>query len=227
MSHQRRLILGIVTLAIALVPPPVLAQATIHTSAASFFASTLPGSYTESFDGLAVGLYAAPLNFSGGGFAYTVTAGGPSPRPVRIFNNFGYSGDRNDNALSSTFAGQAIRIDFLRPVSALGGNFFTTFLEGPGTSIAFSLSDGTFAQLSGRWNVFTGFTTTSSFITSLTLTTTTDPMFSTAVQINNLTVGLSQPAVGVVPEPVTWMLLAVGILLLGMFSHARARRLLI
>ena len=169
------------------------AQTTTFTSAATFLANVAPGSYTEGFgDPSFSGDPSA--SFSGGAFAYTVSA------PGGLYGSSTFLGTNlPSEALTITFTGA--------PVTAVGGNFWATNISDTfqATPITLSLSNGTtttFTPISETSGSFRGFTS-SLAITSLTIVSTA----AVYAGMDNFTVG----AVAAIPEPGTWLLMALGV----------------
>lgn len=170
----------------------VSAQTTTYLTSATFLPMVAPGSYTEGFpDPFFSGDPSA--DFSGGGFAYTVSA------PGGLYGNGTFIGTNLPNeALTVTFTGA--------PVTALGGNFYATNISDVFQSVpvTITLSNGsvtTFTPGSATLSSFRGFTTAVPIV-SLTLGA---PGASLYGGMDNFTVG------SVVPEPGTWLLMALGI----------------
>jgi hypothetical protein len=167
------------------------AQTTVYTTLAGFTATLAPGAYTETFDDESAFTGNPDALFSGGAFAYTVAA------PGSLYGNGVFIGTNLPNeALTITFSGAA--------VTAVGGNFYATNIADAfqAVAITLTLSNGfttTFTPTSAA-NSFRGFTTTVP-IASLTLGA---PGEARYVGMDNLTVGA-------IPEPGTWMLMALGI----------------
>jgi PEP-CTERM motif len=177
------------------------AQTTVYTSSASFLANVAPGAYTETFNGLPS---APPASFSGGGFAYTVSA------PGDLYGSGEFLGTSlPDEALTVTFTSGN--------VTAVGGNFYATNISDAFQSVAITLT------LSDSTTVT--FTPTSAadsyrgFASSLTITSLTigSPGVSLYAGVDNLTVGVSA-----VPEPASALLMALGVAALLVGSRRRA-----
>jgi len=178
------------------------AQTTTYTTSAAFMANVLPGSYTEGFgDPSFSGEPSA--DFSGGAFAYTVSA------PGGLYGNGILIGTNLPNeALTVTFTGA--------PVTAIGGNFWATNISDvfQPTPITLTLSNGTtttFTPTSEGVGSFRGFTSTLA-ITSLRIASTP----TVYAGMDNFTVG------SVVPEPGTWLLMGLGIGALVLRQSRRA-----
>lgn len=166
------------------------AQTTVYTTSASFLANVAPGAYTETFNGLPS---APPASFSGGGFAYTVSA------PGDLYGSGEFLGTNlPDEALTVTFTSGN--------VTAVGGNFYASNISDAfqPVAITLTLSDSTTVT----------FTPTSvadsyrGFASSLTITSLTigSPGVSLYAGMDNLTVGVSA-----VPEPASALLMALGV----------------
>jgi hypothetical protein len=180
----------------------VSAQTVTYTTSPAFMANVAPGSYTESF--------ASPFfsgdpsaDFSGGGFAYTVSA------PGSLYGN--------GTLIGTNLPGEVLSVVFTgAPVTAVGGNFWATNISDvfQAVPVTLTLSDGTtaiFTPASETVDSFRGFTSAVP-ITSLTIASTA----ATYAGMGNLTVG-----VAVVPEPGTWLLMGLG---LGGLLLARRRQ---
>lgn len=181
----------------------VSAQTTQYTTSATFLAAVVPGAYTETFADS--GFSGNPdAVFSGGSFSYLVSA------PGDLYGNGVFIGTNLDNTpLTITFTGA--------PVTAVGGNFYATDVSDAfqGVSVTLTLSNGfttTFTPTSVS-NSFRGFTTVLP-IASLTLGA---PGATRYVGMDNLTVGA-------VPEPGTWLLMALGAGALLLRQSRRAAR---
>ncbi len=177
------------------------AQTTTYTSAATFLANVAPGSYTEGFgDPFFSGDPSA--SFSGGLYSYTVSA------PGGLYGNGTLIGTNLPaEALTVTFTGA--------PVTAIGGSFWATNISDvfQPTPITLTLSNGTtttFTPTSETAGSFRGFTS-SVAITSMTIISTS----TVYAGMDNFTVG------SVVPEPGTWLMMALGV---GALALRTARR---
>ncbi len=184
-----------VALAVALfaVSAAASAQTTTYTSSAAFLATLAPGSYTEGF---ADASFSGDLSatFFGGSYSYDVSApGGLYGNGVLIGTNL------PAEALTITFTGA--------PVTAIGGNFWATNISDvfQPTPITLTLSDGTtttFTPTSESVSSFRGFTS-SVAIASMTVVSTA----AVYAGMDNFTVG----SVAVIPEPGTWLMMALGV----------------
>ena len=167
------------------------AQTTTYTTSAAFLANVAPGSYTEGFgDPFFSGDPSA--TFTRGAFSYTVSA------PGGLYGNGTLIGTNLPaEALTVTFTGA--------PVTAVGGNFWATNISDvfQPTPITLTLSNGTtttFTPSSETAGSFRGFTS-SLAITSMTIISTP----AVYAGMDNFTVG------SVVPEPGTWLMMALGV----------------
>ena len=170
------------------------AVTTIYTTSASFLAQVAPGSYTNTFTGAVDA--ALSYSYSGGSFAYTVTAP-PAGFGDDVYLSGTFIGNLYANAsLTVTFTSGNVR--------AIGGNFYITnssdaFVAAP---ITINLSDGTTTTFSpGTAADYRGFVSTVS-ITSLVMLAPGASRYNT---IDNLTVGTP------VPEPGSYALMALGL----------------
>jgi hypothetical protein len=168
------------------------AQTTTYTTAATFLANVAPGSYTEGFaDPFFSGDPSA--TFTGNGFTYTVSA------PGGLYGNGTLIGTNlPTEALTVTFSGAT--------VTAIGGNFWSTNISDvfQPVPVTLTLSDGTittFTPSSETVGSFRGFTSTVG-ITSMQITSTA----GVYAGMGNLTVG-----VAAIPEPGTWLMMALGV----------------
>ncbi len=180
----------ILALGLAALSASSFAATTVYSSPAAFMAAVAPGSYTNSFDGLAS---TPPSSFSGSGFSYTVSA------PSGLYGSGEFLGTNlPDEALTITFTSGN--------VSAVGGNFYATNISDvfQSVSMTVTLSDGTAATFTPTSiaNAFRGFASTAT-ITTLTISA---PGTSLYAGVDNLTVGVSA-----VPEPTSALLMALGV----------------
>ena len=182
---------SLVIFAIALIASPASA-ATVFTSSGPFLSLVEPGSFLNTFSTGGNGGGAAipgPLTFSGSGYSYDVTAGG--------------AGFFADNAvLGNWAAADPVVFTFTgAPVTAIGGNFFLTDVNGvlqTDANVTISLSDGTNESFQAvSTSSFRGFISTVP-ITSMTFAAV--PRF---YNIDNFRVGAAA-----VPEPATLSLVA-------------------
>jgi PEP-CTERM motif len=177
-----------------------MASTDIYTSLSAFQALLAPGSYTETFDGLA-NPPAGPVGFSGGGFAYTASA----PNDIYLEGDF-LGASQIDEALTINFLGGNVR--------AVGADFFATDINDTPipTLVTITLSDGTVEAFTPTSfaETYRGFVSTLA-ITSLVIS---GPGQSLYAGLDNLTVGA-------VPEPTSWALMGLG--LAGIIVVARRR----
>lgn len=181
--------------------------ATTYTDSSAFFAAISASNYTETFDSIpGADFVTTPTNFSGNGFSFTATTPNTGDNQLYGLTNGGGS----DRWLSTFFPEYGLFFTNFSPnVSAIGGNFFATDVDGNyvNTPIRLSilLSDSsTFSTdytPSGA-NSFLGVTfNTNVSVSSLVISNLNDPpQFPTA---NNLTMGVA------VPEPSTYALLGL------------------
>jgi len=181
-------------LALGLLSAASMATTTTYTTSASFLAQVAAGAYTETFT-LASQPPVGPVSFSGGGYAYTVSA------PGNLYASGSFLGTNlPDEALTITFTSGNVK--------AVGGNFYATNLSDAFQSVAMTLtlSDGTTTTFTPTAvaSSFRGYVSTTS-ITSLVISS---PGVSLYAGIDNLVVGT---AVAVVPEPAAWALMSLGL----------------
>ncbi|MBX3727050.1 MAG: hypothetical protein KF823_14165 [Xanthomonadales bacterium] len=134
----------------------------VYTDLATFLQNVSPGYYAEDFASVPGGSAGPSMNFSGNGFAFTITATGPGSN--NLFNEPGIiSTDSALDAIVLTFTGA--------PVTAIGGNFWATdfsFAAVPRT-MTLTLSDSTVeTYTSSGPGDFRGFVTAAP-ITSITI----------------------------------------------------------
>ncbi len=178
--------------ALAVLSASSFAVTTVYSSSGSFLANVAPGSYTETFTGLSSPA-PGPAPFSGGGFAYAVSA------PNDLYANGDFLGTNLPNeALTVTFTSGN--------VTAVGGNFYITNISDAFQPllVKLTLSDGTTANftptsVSDSYRGFTSNVTVTSLVVSA-------PGASLYAGLDNLTVGVT-----VVPEPGTWLLMGFGV----------------
>ncbi len=175
---------------------------------ASFLAQIDAGYYLENYEAYTGGPQGATMDFSQGGFSYSANA----PQDLWINTAIG-------NALSTNNAADAISFSFTSGnVTAVGGYFFPTNLSEQwiNGSIVLNLSDGTnYTLVDPGTQGFVGFITSGGvLITSLTVDA---PNIAANAwpTVDDFIVGAA--AGGEVPEPSTFVLLALGAgaLLLG------------
>jgi hypothetical protein len=206
---------------VVLLVVPGGAKAGLIFDQATFVASLQPGYYLEDFSSLVgPGVIPAPLNFSGGGFAYTATA------PGDFYAVQTPSGSGN-YVLSTSSAADTITLTFTSGnVTAVGGYFFVTDLFGdiaPG-AITLQFSDGTQVNLTNQdLSTFTGYLSEGPLITSLLI-------FASQADgeawptVDNLYVGAGiPPENGVIPEPSTLLLFGGGLTSLALLRLRRKR----
>ena len=139
---------------IALLAAAGAVQATqTYTDESAFQAAIAPGFYLEDFDGYVYGGFTEEtLTLADGGWQYTLSAYGDGSAGL-------WSGDGN---MSTNSALNPITVEFDTPVSAVGGWFFSSDIDGfyiPGT-VELERSDGTFLSFDPPDDiVFRGFTT--------------------------------------------------------------------
>lgn len=205
----------------AIVASSTIAVSTAHaqflqyTTLAAWQATVLTPS-VDTFNDLAFGTLAGPLNRTAGSIGYraSVAITGQS------FYNVGPTGDRwlstfqsNDTLVFNTFA---------TPVRAIAASFFGT--DSPGNALA-NTTVRVWATNAAGTSVFTlnnqnsgsffGLTSTSN-ITSLRVTAVQPPGNNAWVTVNDFRVSTT-----VVPEPSTVLLLASGLLVLAVSTRRR------
>lgn len=179
--------------------------ATVYTDSASFLDDVVPGLYFNDFTGVPTGSQPS-LNFSGNGFAYTVSAAGPGSN--NLFNDTGL--------ISLDSAADSIVVTFTSGnVTAVGGNFWSTDInfQPRAAEVVIELGDGTIVSFNSTSSAdFRGFTS-NDLITSISITA-IDPLSGPAwATMDNLYVGQLVPAPG-----------AMALLGLGGLAAARRRR---
>lgn len=186
------------TVVLSLMSTATMAATITYTSFSAFQALLVPGSYTETFDGLP-NPPAGPVSFSGGGFAYAASA----PNDIYLAGGF----------LGASQIDEALTLNFLSGnVHAVGADFFATDINDDpiSTLVTITLSDGTVEAFTPTSfaNTYRGFVSDLA-ITSLRIS---GPGQSLYAGLDNLTVGT-------VPEPVSWAL--VGLALAGIVATRR------
>ncbi len=209
MLRPRILLLAIVLCA---VPQTTHAAVTTYTTQASFLADVETGYYLETFNSLPPpappqDLGNGPLPFSGNGFSYSASA----------TNGFFSAGSVADVWLSTNTATDSIVFNFTTPITAVGGNFFTSDINGlfAAGDITLQLVDGSSVPPEGPFatatSTFRGFISTQT-ITSLTVTATQPAVGFRWPTVNDLIVGNAADDNGgggggsgssTVPEPTT------------------------
>ncbi|MGD9691736.1 MAG: hypothetical protein AB7G17_02725 [Phycisphaerales bacterium] len=164
-----------------------VSSATVFTTQASFVAQLQAGFYLENFASVPTGSVPS-LNFSSGGFSYTVSATGPGTN--NLFNDPGIiSTDSATDAILVTFTGGA--------PTAVGGNMWSTDINFQpfAAAMTITLSDGqTRSFNSSSASDFTGFTSGVA-ITSI-LIDAADTGGNAWATLDNLYVGRAIPTPG-------------------------------
>ncbi|MCA0375537.1 MAG: PEP-CTERM sorting domain-containing protein [Gemmatimonadetes bacterium] len=205
------------TLVLVALPATARAQFAVYTDFASFLAAT-SNAGTDTFGDLFSGdTPNGPLNRTAGAFAYTANVNTSS---------FYVNGGLGGTWLSTNVSTDIVTFDGFSPsMFGIGGTFFNTDEMG--------------AEAAGTSLTLTAFTAGGSFTHTLTNPgassffgiVATDPFASVTVQSVTPAQGFAWPTVGsltlaaapqVVPEPSTFVLLAVGVV--GMVAVARRRR---
>ncbi len=204
MNHP--LFTSLVLGAAAVAAAPAFAATTTYTTPASFLAQVAAGAYTNTFTGGSDAQ--ASFSFSGGGFAYAVSA------PAVLLNDATYvSGTAignfySNNTLTVTFTGGG--------PTAVAGDFFINDVNDRfrAEPVTVTLNDGTTITYipSSESDGFRGFISNVA-ITSLTMSAAGPGFYNT---IDNLIVGT---ALAAVPETGTWLMMG-----LGLVGLARLRR---
>ncbi len=149
----------------------------VYSDRAAFLAQVTGGHHEEDFAGVPVGEAGPSLDFSGNGFAWTVSA------PLELYNAPGVVSHNNSgDVLTITFTGD--------PVTAVGGNWWATDkgFGATGSQIVLTLSDGTVETYSPTGPAgFRGFVTELP-IASLTIDAPSVPVAQWAA-IDNVIVG--------------------------------------
>lgn len=211
-------------LALCGLPAASHAALVVYTSAASFQAAVI-GAATDDFDSLAPGVtITSPLTRTAGAFSYGVAVlpdatytGEGSPVPPGYIVAAGTAADRWLSTNSST---DTLRLQSLGGISAIGGFFFGSDIDGrfaPGATIEFLATDAQGAQsytLSGATlGSFVGFISDTTLV-SLSLRA-QQAGGDVWVSANNLQLAQA------VPEPGSLLLVLGGLGLLGLMTRAR------
>lgn len=185
------------------------AVTTVYTTEASFLAQVAAGSYTEGFTG--AGGSAASYSYSGGGFGYTITATAALGGPSTVYHSGSFVGNN--------IAAESLTVTFTAgSPTALGGNFYITNISDvfQTAAVTLGLSDGTSITYTPASTAeYRGFISTVP-ITSITMAAPLASQFNT---LDNLTVGLAT----VVPEPATYLMMALGLSGLLMLRRSQQR----
>jgi hypothetical protein len=196
-------------------PQAAHAQFLQYTTLAAWQASVLnPG--VDTYNDLAFGTTAAPLNRTAGSFAYrasTAIAG-------QQFYNVGPTADRWLSTFSQ--ADTIVLNTFATPVRAVSGFFFGT--DAPGAFLPNVTVRVLATNASGTQTFTLPNTTTSSFF-GLTSTTDITSVRVTVIQPGGtaafVTANDVRLAQTVVPEPSTYLMLGAGLLTLGVVARRR------
>jgi len=170
-----------------------VSAALIFTSPETFLPNVEPGAFLNPFSSGGNGGSAAipSLEFSGSGFSYTVTADASG----LYADNLTVGNWNSADPVVFTFTGT--------PVTAIGGNFFLTDINGnffDDFQVTIQLSDDTSETFTATsTNAYRGFISTGPAITSMIL-----PPVTRFHNVDNLTVGTAVA----VPEPTTFSLIA-------------------
>ena len=192
------------------------AQFVTYNSQATFLAAIMnPG--VDTFAGFSTtGTTASPISRTAGVYGYTAS--------VTAREDFFGAGTVGNPSLSTNNATDAVTFsDFTGNVGAVGGNFFTTNVEGAFESGGIIV---TYTDASGARSTTLSGPTPSSFFGVVSMSRTISSLSVSAVQpaekflfpaIDNLTLART-----IVPEPDTYALLTTG--LLGIGAATRRRR---
>jgi hypothetical protein len=191
------------------------AQTITYNNQATFLANVVPGYYLENFNSLSNGtFYPNPLNFSGNGFAFTVSA---------TNGLYGAAGN-GGSALSTNTATDPITFTFTgAPVTAIGGNFFGSDINGnfSAANINITLSNGfTTTLTTPSLTAFSGFTVSSGSISTLTVSSVQPQSGFLWPTVDNLIIGTSTAAV---PAPSSFASLLAGAGMGGIMLRRRKR----
>lgn len=187
------------------------AQISVFTSLAAFNAAVVtPG--TDTFDGFSVtGVTASPITRNAGSFSYTAQAE----------SGFFGAGTFANPALSTNTATDLVTfLNFSSGVSAFGGNFYATDINGQFVSgdVTLQITDGSGAStsrtISGATSGFLGFVSTSGSLLQVTLTAVQPASGFAWPTVDNL-------VLAAVPEPETYALMLAGLGLIGYMARRR------
>ncbi|MES3034600.1 MAG: PEP-CTERM sorting domain-containing protein [Gemmatimonadota bacterium] len=223
MRTQRFARLAAALLLIGLLPQRALAQFTVYTSLASFLAATT-GAGTDTFEDLSITTATpAPLARTAGSFGYTAS--------VNTTSFFG-AGSAADRWLSTNTTTDIITFNGFGPgVRGVGGLFFGTDAAGafrPASSIVLvartASGMSTRTVLDATLATFVGFVASADLI-SLTVEA-VQPLSGSAFAwptVNNLVLA-GAPAMNVVPEPATWLMMVTGFGMMVLVVTGRRRK---
>ncbi|MCU0647195.1 MAG: PEP-CTERM sorting domain-containing protein [Gemmatimonadaceae bacterium] len=215
MRSLRTSLLSVLSAAALAAPQTVHAQFLQYTTLAAWQASVLnPG--VDTFNDLAFGTAAAPLNRTAGSFAYRASVAITGQQ----FYNVGPTTDRWLSTFSS--ADTIVLNTFATPVRAVSGFFFGTdtpgaFLPNVTVRVLATNASGTqtFTLPNTTTTSFFGLTSTSD-ITSVRLTVIQPGGTAAFITANDLRLAQT-----VVPEPSTYLMLGTGLLMLGVVARKR------
>ena len=205
LSHNKISTLVATPLALLCFTGAANAQSSVYMDKSMFLLNLASGSYTENFNSLSGGPL-APITFTDGklgGFKFVASA---SHGLIPLTGGSGA-------ALSTFDATDALSIVFTgAPVTAIGGNFFNTDVNGNfvSSNVTVNINNGSSVQINltpTSINDFSGFTTSAGSITSLSIKSTsfipTAPSTQTYPSLDNFIVGSfsGAPQGGTVPEP--------------------------
>lgn len=211
---------GMALVAAAMVAPSTMkAQVTTYTTLASYLAAiSAPG--TDTYAGFNVsGTTSSPLSRNAGAYSYTAAAS---------TSTFFGAGTAGDPWLSTNIATDAVAFsNFSSGVRGVGGNFFGSDISGAFQSggiqiswVVAGLGSGSTQLLNATTGTFFGVVSNSAF-TSFTVSAIQPTSGFLWPTVDNLTLGAA--AITTAPEPQTYALVGVGLLVIG--AVARRRRL--
>ena len=205
LSHNKIGTLVATPLALLCIAGSANAQSSVYMDKSMFLLNLASGSYTENFNSL-IGGQLPPTTFTDGnigGFKFIASAT-HGLSPITGGSGAALSTFDATDALSIVFSGA--------PVTAVGGNFFNTDVNGNfvSSNVTVNISNGSSVQINltpTSINDFSGFTTSVGAITSLSIKSAsfipTGPSTQSYPSLDNFVVGAfsGAPQGGTVPEP--------------------------
>ena len=200
------------------VPATARAQFTVYTSEAAWLAA-VSNSGTDTFTGFSnTSSTASPINRTAGAYGYTAS--------VTTTSFFG-AGTAGNPSLSTNTAMDAITFNSFGPtVRAVGGNFFTTDINGAYTPgdimLSFVNAGGTFDHtiIGSTGTSFVGIVSTGGAVSAFTVSSVQPSVGFIWPTIDNFS--LAEAPSTTVPEPSTYVMVAAGLAALALRRRHQA-----